>query len=191
MFVAAADAADESLAAAAALVPKGAKGAYVERADWPLPPRTRLISADTILQMVAHRLAPAEPEMPCLKLGDADAADMLTLATLCRPGPFFAATHRLGGFIGVRDDDGQLVAMAGERMRPTGFGEVSAVCTHPSHRGRGLARGLMSVVASRIVARGETPWLHTFADNEGAIKLYEALGFRIREEVTYTIFEGA
>jgi hypothetical protein len=129
------------------------------------------------------------PDFPFLELSDAEAPDMLELATLCRPGPFFAGTHRLGGFIGVRDEAGRLIAMAGERMHVGSFGEVSAVCTHPDHRGRGLARGLMSVVASRIAARGDTPWLHTYPDNLGAIALYETLGFGRRAEVTYTIFE--
>lgn len=191
MFVAAADRSYGALEAAAALIPSGERGAYVERKDWPLPPGTALVSAATIMQMAASELTPANPEFPFLELTDAYAPEMLELASLCRPGPFSAGTHRLGGFIGVRDEAGRLVAMAGERMRVGPFGEVSAVCTHPDHRGRGLARGLMTVVASRIAARGETPWLHTYPDNLGAIALYETLGFRRRAEVTYTIFERA
>ena len=189
MFVAAADRSPGALEAVAALIPPGERGAYVEREDWPLPPGTALVSAATIVQMVAPQLHALDAGFPFLELTDADAPEMLALATLCRPGPFFAGTHRLGGFIGVRDEAGRLVAMAGERMHVGAFGEVSAVCTDPHHRGRGLARGLMSVVASRIAARGDTPWLHTYPDNLGAIALYEALGFRRRAEVTYTIFE--
>ena len=34
-----------------------------------------------------------------------------------------------------------------------------------------------------MVARGEQPFLHSYADNSGAIALYESLGFRIRREV--------
>jgi predicted GNAT family acetyltransferase len=34
-----------------------------------------------------------------------------------------------------------------------------------------------------MAARGETPFLHSYADNAGAIALYESLGFRIRREV--------
>jgi len=189
MFVAAADGSAENLEAAAALVPPGNRGAYVERDDWRLPPGTSLVSAAPLMQMVAPRLARADIDLPFLELTDADAPEMLQLATLCRPGPFFASTHRLGGFIGVRDEAGRLAAMAGERMRVDGFGEVSAVCTRPDHRGRGLARALMQVVAGRIAARGETPYLHTYPDNAGAIALYESLGFRRHAEVTYTIFE--
>jgi len=100
---------------------------------------------------------------------------MLALATLTRPGPFFDRTHQLGDFLGVRIE-GQLVAMAGERMKPLGFTEVSVVCTHPDHRGRGYAGALMRLVAARILDHGETPFLHAYASNRGAIALYETRG---------------
>jgi predicted GNAT family acetyltransferase len=73
--------------------------------------------------------------------------------------------------------------MAGERMRMPGFTEVSGVCTHPDHRGRGYAGALLRRVAQRILDRGETPFLHSYADNAGAIALYESLGFRQRRQV--------
>ena len=111
---------------------------------------------------------------------------MLALATLTQPGPFFARTHRLGGFIGVKQD-GVLVAMAGERMKVEGFTEVSGVCTQPDHRGNGYAGGLMQLVAQAILARGETPFLHVYADNAGAIALYQTLGFRFRAALTMTV----
>src|SRR5689334_2909734 len=137
--------------------------------------------------MICETLAPARrPDFAVEPLTDADAAQMLALATLTRPGPFFARTHQLGEFIGVRID-GQLAAMAGERMKPDGFTEVSGVCTHPDHRGRGYAGVLSSLVAERIIARGEVPFLHAFADNAAAIGLYETLGFRIRARPTMTV----
>ena len=79
------------------------------------------------------------------------------------------------------------MAMAGERMKPTGFTEVSGVCTHPDHRGRGYAGALMRVVAARILARGEMPFLHAYASNTGAIGLYESLGFALRREIAMTV----
>ena len=72
---------------------------------------------------------------------------------------------------------GTLAAMAGERMRFPGYTEVSGVCTHPDFRGRGYAARLMCEVGRDILSRGETPFLHAFADNVGAIGLYEKLGF--------------
>ena len=120
-----------------------------------------------------------------LDLGPSDAAEVLALATLTRPGPFVARTPELGDFVGVKLD-GRLVAMAGERMKPDGFTEVSGVCTHPDHRGRGYAAALMRVVMGRIRGRGEVPFLHAYAENRGAIGIYEGLGFRFRRELVMT-----
>jgi hypothetical protein len=92
----------------------------------------------------------------------------------------------MGRFIGVKQG-GRLVAMAGERLRPEGHTEVSGVCTHPEYRGKGYARGLMRIVAARILARGETPFLHSYAHNAGAIALYESLGFRVRSGIVLTV----
>ena len=138
------------------------------------------------VQMVADAVVAYDPPFAIEALNDADVPDMYALASLCAPGPFFAHTHCMGCFIGVKQD-GKLVAMAGERLQPAGFTEVSAVCTLPDYRGRGYAGALMRVVAGRIAARGETPFLHSYADNAGAIALYETLGFRFRTEVTLTV----
>ncbi|MDP5280319.1 GNAT family N-acetyltransferase [Sphingomonas sp. DG1-23] len=187
IFAATADHEPASLAALGALI--GATGPAIVLQKDPLPPvpGTTVAKHRMGVQMAAETLT-GERDLDFLELGDADAAEMLTLATLTEPGPFFARTHRLGGFIGIRDQ-GRLVAMAGERMKPEGFTEVSGVCTHPDQRGRGYAGGLMRVAAARVLARGETPFLHAYADNRGAIALYESLGFRVRCEVNVTVLE--
>jgi len=131
---------------------------------------------------VLDRLAPVAASVDLVPLGAADAPEMLALATLTEPGPFGPRTHELGGFLGVKLD-GRLVAMAGERMKPEGFTEVSGVCTHPDHRGHGYAAMLSTAVAERVLARGETPFLHAYASNTAAIGLYERLGFRLRTDV--------
>ncbi len=187
ILAAAADASSESQAALAALVPPGTAIATVEAEEMPVPPGLTVTKQAMLVQMVAERPAPPEP-LDFIDLGDADAAEMLALATLTEPGPFVAATHTLGEFIGVRID-GRLAAMAGERMRAPGLTEVSAVCTHPDFRGRGFAGRLMRVVMARIVARGEKPFLHSYASNVGAIALYETLGFRVRREMVATFLE--
>lgn len=114
---------------------------------------------------------------------------MFDLARLTKPGPFGRATHKLGMFIGVRKA-GRLVAMAGERLQPSGFIEVSGVCTHPDARGQGYARALSALVARRILAKGEIPFLHAYDSNVAAIELYESLGFSIRCAVTVTILQA-
>ena len=186
VFASVEDRSDASLAALGALIAEHGDVALLE-IDPPIgAPGVAIASQDAGVQMVATAIMPgAPPDAAILPLGDADAAEMLALATLTQPGPFFARTHLLGGFFGIRVD-GQLVAMAGERMKPEGFTEVSGVCTHPDHRGRGLAGALMRVVATRILDRGEVPFLHAYASNRGAIALYEALGFGIRHEVLMT-----
>jgi predicted GNAT family acetyltransferase len=189
LFAAAADDQPESLAALAELVPTGGTIGLVENGEPVLPDGVRVVKQARCVQMIASRLSVPEPAFDVLPLDDGDAPDMLELATLTEPGPFFARTHELGGFVGVREN-GRLVAMAGERLKAPGFAEVSGVCTRPGFRGRGYAAGLLGVVARRIATRGETPFLHAYADHTPTIALYERLGFAVRARMTYTIVGG-
>ncbi|MEE2691400.1 MAG: GNAT family N-acetyltransferase [Pseudomonadota bacterium] len=189
-FAAARDDDDECLAALAALVSAGESVLLLQAGDSPAPPGLATETTAKGVQMVAPTLRPSGGDCRIEPLSEADAAEMRALALLTKPGPFLARTHRLGDFIGVREN-GRLVAMAGERMKLDGFAEVSGVCTHPDFRGRGYAGALSYAVAARIAARGETPFLHAYASNEGAIRLYESLGFVLRSEVTVTKFVRA
>jgi hypothetical protein len=119
------------------------------------------------------------PDLEVVPLGGPDSADMVELVTVARPGPFTAGTWQLGGYIGVRAD-GRLVAMAGQRFRPPGWCEISAVATHPDYRRRGLGQHLVRMVVAGIAARDEVPLLHAASDNSDAIRLYEAMGFTHR-----------
>lgn len=119
------------------------------------------------------------PDDSLVRLTDADVPEMLDLVARTRPGPFLPRTIELGRYLGVRHD-GALVAMAGERLRPPGWTEISAVCTDPARRGRGLATRLVLALVAGITARGDTPFLHAAAENVNAIRLYESLGFRLR-----------
>jgi ribosomal protein S18 acetylase RimI-like enzyme len=109
-----------------------------------------------------------------------DVDDMLALAERTRPGPFRPRTFELGGYIGLRDADGELIAMAGERMRVSGLTEISAVCTDNAHRSRGIAAALVHAVARGIRARGDAPFRHVSSDNATGIRLYERLEFTTR-----------
>ncbi|GAB2718666.1 GNAT family N-acetyltransferase [Streptomyces bullii] len=122
-----------------------------------------------------------------VELGAADVPEMLDLTARTQPGPFWPRTRELGTYLGIRDG-GRLVAMAGERLRPPGWTEISAVCTAPEARGRGHAARLVSALAARILARGERPFLHVAETNTGAIALYERLGFASRRHVRFRGF---
>jgi predicted GNAT family acetyltransferase len=139
--------------------------------------------------MVATRsIRVPESDADIVELTDADAPEMLALATLTEPGPFLSRTHTMGTFRGIRIG-GRLAAMAGERFRFPGYTEVSGVCTHPDFRGRRLARRLSAAVAARIEWRGERPFLHAWKTNQVAISLYQSLGFEIRAEVHIKVLE--
>lgn len=113
------------------------------------------------------------------ELHQADVPEMVALAKLTEPGPFGTRTRELGSYIGVRQN-GQLAAMAGERLKLPGYTEISAVCTHPEHTGHGYATGLVAQIAAGIRARGERPFLHVREDNARAMDIYRRLGFTPR-----------
>lgn len=176
----------EQLAGLAELMPLDGHMALAEVATIAAPPGFVSMISATIHQMSAQRIDPPDDGLDVLALSDADAPEMRALAELTQPGPFHARTHELGGFVGVREK-GRLIAMAGERMKVPGFTEISAVCTHPDARGRGLAGALMRRVAANIAARGEELFLHVYPHNTGAIALYRRLGFRHRADIQLNV----
>jgi ribosomal protein S18 acetylase RimI-like enzyme len=131
-------------------------------------------------------VAPAgigRPDPEVVAPSPADRAEATALVRATRPGPWRPRTIELGRYVGLRHD-GRLVALAGERLRPTGHVEISAVCTDPEVRGRGLASRLVLHLVAAIEADGAVPFLHTSADNVTALRLYERLGFARSREVT-------
>lgn len=124
-----------------------------------------------------------------IELGADDVPDMLELIAIAQPGPFAPRTVELGGYLGIRID-GRLAAMAGRRVNPEGWVEVSAVATHPDFRGQGLAARVVRGVVAGIRADAQRAFLHSNPANETAVNLYKRLGFVVRGEVPFAfIFE--
>jgi predicted GNAT family acetyltransferase len=139
------------------------------------------------VQMIGQSMSGVEdPE--AVVLTEKDVPEMLDLVARAEPGPFLKRTIDLGRYLGIRDADGRLIAMAGERFRMPGWTEVSAVCTDPAFRGKGLGARLTLAVAAGILARGELPFLHAVHDNENAIRLYGRLGFTHSADVIFAAF---
>ena len=128
-------------------------------------------------QLVAARVTTDGESDGLVDLVAADVPEMLELVAATKPGPFGPRTIDFGGYVGLRDDDGRLVAMAGERLRCDGFTEISAVCTAPDQQGRGLGTRMVRALVERIRARGEEAFLHVADSNDSAYRLYLALGF--------------
>jgi ribosomal protein S18 acetylase RimI-like enzyme len=150
-----------------------------------LPDTWQAVDSFDLVQMIGERVAGVDcPE--AIPLGAGDVPEMLELVAETQPGPFLPRTVELGNYLGIRCD-GALVAMAGERFHLDGWIEISAVCTKPDHRGRGLASRLVGALIAGIQLRSQRAFLHVLATNTGAIRLYEELGFRVRQTATLTV----
>jgi GNAT superfamily N-acetyltransferase len=111
-----------------------------------------------------------------------NAAEMFELISLAFPGFYQPRTYEMGTYYGIRVD-GKLVAMAGERLCMTGYREISGVCTHPSHTGKGYARTLMTCLMRDHAAAGVTSFLHVGKANKRATTIYERMGFRMLRSI--------
>lgn len=166
------------------LAPHCVPGEHLYCGGWSgLAPQGWSIEAEsTMFQMVwLGDAPPADPGFTFQRLQPGDAPLALELATLTRPGPFGLRTPELGQYVGCFENE-RLIAMAGERLHAGRFHEISGVCTHPEHQGRGLARRLMNHLIRLQVQRGEVPFLHVMRDNVGAHALYTRMGFADRRE---------
>jgi ribosomal protein S18 acetylase RimI-like enzyme len=170
----------EAYADLAAVTPDGDVAALFLDDEAELPAGWELVRGGRLVQMVCPdvpmQVSLSEPVVPLEK---ADFPEMVALAAITEPGPFRDNTATLGGFVGIRVG-GRLAAMAGQRLAPTGFAEVSAVCSHPDFRGRGYAQALVAAVTRNICSEGRTPFLTSFEDNAGAIRIYKQVGFVFR-----------
>lgn len=133
-----------------------------------------------LLQMVGEADTKTEnPSIPLIKLEEKDIPAMLELTELTKPGPFVSRTIDFGGYFGIFEGE-RLISMAGKRLSPDPFTEISAVCTQPHFGGKGLPFQIMQQIIQEIRLDGKIPFLHVYPENLPAIKLYTKLGFEPR-----------
>lgn len=121
-----------------------------------------------------------------ISLGEKDIEQMMQLAALTKPGPFGPRTIDFGNYFGIFEKE-KLVAMAGQRLHVQKFIEISAVCTHPDHLGKGYASALVQHQMHLILQQNHTPFLHVREDNRRAIDMYERLGFKISRPMNFYV----
>jgi predicted GNAT family acetyltransferase len=187
-FAAIADMSAESFAALGALLSPSDIAVLFTPDAVSVPDEFKILLAETGEQMMGTPAETPARGVEIVRLGVEDVPDMMELTALTKPGPFSVRTHELGTFLGIRVD-GQLAAMAGERMKPGNYTEITAVCVHPDHRGRGYGQMLLSALSRQIVARGEIPFLHVFSSNASAIALYRRQGMEIRRRLYVTVLQ--
>jgi GNAT superfamily N-acetyltransferase len=137
------------------------------------------------LQMVLPREVPLPGgASDIVGLSRANAKEMIELTNLAFPGFFRSRTWEMGSYYGV-PSRGELVAMGGERLMLNGYPEISSVCTHPAHRGKGYAPSLIWQLARNHRRDGVVSWLHVVATNHHAINLYFSMGFTVVRKVTF------
>jgi len=150
-----------------------------------LPANYQVETVVECLQMVCEKPVPVNLTEEIIELNEKDTGDMFALVSEVFPGYYLPKTRQLGSYFGIRDN-GQLVAIAGERLRMNGFTEISAVVTHPAHAGRKYAQQLVSYLNDKNMQEGNTPFLHTGSGNQRAIDIYELLGYKKRRLIPVT-----
>lgn len=144
----------------------------------PFPERTANLPAD--------RFTPQpSPTLPIKSLDCRHAPEMMALIAVAYPGYFRPETCRMGRYFGMHATDGSLIAMGGERLcfqlpgQPP-WREISALCTHPAHAGRGLGTAILAHILALHRGEGSQSWLWVVETNRRAIDLYLRFGFEIR-----------
>jgi predicted GNAT family acetyltransferase len=161
-------------------------GEYVWLMGESYPAVPELTCEETLqcVQMVLpEEVSPPGPTLDIVPLPNANAREMVALTTLAFPGFFRSRTCEMGSYYGVRSD-GELIAMGGERLMLDGYPEISGICTHPAHRGKGHAANLIWHLVRSHRNAGLLSWLHVSAANHRAVELYRRMGFTVSRTVT-------
>lgn len=173
------------------LLPHSGPVGFISPHQTTIPSQWQVLNSINCYQMIYKGTAkPSDTGTKLVHLTEEHIPQMLALTKLTNPGPFSSRTIDFGHYYGVFAGD-QLVAMAGQRMHIHQYAEISAVCTHPDHLGKGYAKDLLNFQINRIIAAGDVPILHVRLDNHRAIEVYERVGFEKRQEICFTIMKKA
>lgn len=154
-----------------------------------VPQGWQVLLEKVLLQMVhTGPLSVPAPSSGIILLCEMHVPAMLRLTQLTKPGPFLERTIDFGNYEGIFEN-GELVSMAGQRLQPKPYTEVSAVCTHPHAVGKGYAAMLIQSQIQKIRAADSIPFLHVYPENRGAVGLYGKLGFEVRRELMVYVLE--
>ena len=155
----------------------------------PLDEKWKVHNDRELLQLVCERdFSSVASQEEIHHLDKSHVEEMLALTQLTKPGPFVKRTIEFGDYFGFFSD-GKLISMAGSRLSPSPYTEVSAVCTHPDFTGQGISKKVMPFVLQGIQQRGKTPFLHLYPDNTPALRLYTSLGFISRAMLRVYLLE--
>jgi GNAT superfamily N-acetyltransferase len=182
-FAVVAEASAAALEALHSLLAPG-ESVWLSGANYPRLPELAFEGTLAAHQMVlpATVTPPGPGAIEIVPLSDANAGEMVALTDVAFPGFFRPRTCEMGEYYGVRSG-GELIAMGGERLMLEGYPEISGVCTHPAHRGKGLAASLIWHLARKHRREGQVSWLHVGKENRNAIDLYLRMGFKPAREV--------
>ena len=154
-----------------------------------IPAGWQVVLQKAIFQMVYEQVhLPRVDDQELVRLQEQDIPAMLNLTALTQPGPFLSRTIEFGHYEGIYKEN-NLVAMAGQRLQPDPYTEISAVCTHTDYTGKGYAAKLVRSQISQITTVSRIPFLHVNTDNTAAYRIYERLGFKIRKSMLVYVLE--
>lgn len=171
------------LAALGAMIPDGEVVVLFTPGHLDVPEGWQVQLERKLLQMVhTEPIAPLCAPARVQPLSEAHIPEMLALTALTKPGPFLPRTIDFGNYEGIFEK-GALVSMAGQRLQPDPYTEISAVCTHPLALGKGYAGILLRSQVQQIKAAGRIPFLHVYPENTNAVNLYRKNGLEVRREM--------
>ena len=165
------------------VIPPGRRIAFMSAGEVDIPGGWEVVDYLVAFQMVHTHAAPrVEASSQIVPLQNEHIPQMIALTDMTHPGPFFERTIEFGNYEGIFNG-GELVSMAGQRLHPGEYVEISAVCTHPDHKGNGYASQLILSQIHQIRSVSAIPFLHVKNDNLQAVRLYKSLGFEVRKSM--------